>query len=239
MKVFLNNMAAPFISVLMSTYNGETFLKESIESILNQTYDKIKLLLLDDGSTDGTYEIYKDYSQIDNRIEVFKNDINLGLTKSLNKLISQTNTNFIARQDADDVSDINRLEKQINFLEKNNLDACSTRAFIKETKKVTPSKSFYISPKIAMQFKNPFVHGTLLIKREVLQEVGSYDENFYYSQDYKLMSDLLMRNYKVKILKEPLYILNMKGNISVNKKEQQKYYAECVRKNIVPNELNI
>ena len=48
-----------------------------------------------------------------------------------------------------------------------------------------------------------------------------------------------MRNYKVKILKEPLYILNMKGNISVNKKEQQKYYAECVRKNIVPNELNI
>ena len=90
-----------------------------------------------------------------------------------------------------------------------------------------------------MQFKNPFVHGTLLIKREVLQEVGSYDENFYYSQDYKLMSDLLMRNYKVKILKEPLYILNMKGNISVNKKEQQKYYAECVRKNIVPNELNI
>ena len=128
-------MAAPFISVLMSTYNGETFLKESIESILNQTYDKIKLLLLDDGSTDGTYKIYKDYSQIDNRIEVFKNDINLGLTKSLNKLISQTNTNFIARQDADDVSDINRLEKQINFLEKNNLDACSTRAFIKETKK--------------------------------------------------------------------------------------------------------
>ena len=100
--------------------------------------------------------------------------------------------------------------------------------------KITPSKSFYLPKKLVMRIKNPFIHGTLLIKKKVIQEIGLYNEDFYYSQDYKLMSDLLNENFRIKIFKEPLYYLNMKGNISINQKEDQKYYADCVRKKIKP-----
>ena len=89
-----------------------------------------------------------------------------------------------------------------------------------------------------MKIKNPFIHGTLVIKKEVIQKIGMYDERFYYSQDYKLMSDFLSKGYKVKILKEPLYYLNMKGNISVKNKVEQNYYAECVRKDINPQKAD-
>ena len=74
-----------------------------------------------------------------------------------------------------------------------------------------------------------------MIKKEVLQELGNYNENFYYSQDYKLFTDLLNRGYKIKHIKEPLYVLNMKDNISTNFKKEQDYYSKCVRKNKDPN----
>ena len=67
-----------------------------------------------------------------------------------------------------------------------------------------------------------------------MESLGGYDENFYYSQDYKLMSDLLSRNFKVKIMPDILYFLNQENNISTNNKEEQKYYADCVRKNKTP-----
>ena len=74
-----------------------------------------------------------------------------------------------------------------------------------------------------------------MIKKKTLINLGGYDENFKFAQDYKLMSDLIKNNYKVKIYKEPLYHLNMENNISVNYKKEQEYYAMCVRKNIIPS----
>ena len=116
----------------------------------------------------------------------------------------------------------------------NNLDACTSRANIMNEKKVIPRFSFLLPKKIVIRYKNPFIHGTLLIRKSVLAENNYYDENFYYSQDYKLMSDLIKKNKKIKIMKENLYFLNMKNNISNLNKEEQNYYAKCVRKNISP-----
>jgi len=99
-----------------------------------------------------------------------------------------------------------------------------------------PRLSYYLPKKAVLKFKNPFVHGTLMIKKQIFNNVGSYDERFYYSQDYKLMSDLTRANYKVKILKEVHYVLNMENNISTNFYKEQMYFAECVRKNKSPVE---
>ena len=88
-----------------------------------------------------------------------------------------------------------------------------------------------------MNLKNPFVHGSLMITKEALISVGGYNELFYYAQDYKLMSDLLEAKQKIKIIKDPHYILNIKDNISTNYKEQQQYYADCVRKKIQPEKI--
>ena len=76
-----------------------------------------------------------------------------------------------------------------------------------------------------------------MIKKEVLQTLNLYDENFIYAQDYKLFSDLLKNNFKILNMKIPLYELNTKNNISNIYKEQQKYFADCVRKDINPENI--
>ena len=127
-----------------------------------------------------------------------------------------------------------RIEKQLEHIETYKLDACSSRAFIKDTDKLIPNLTYFLPKKFLIRFKNPFVHGTLLIKKSVLNKIGNYNEKFYFAQDYKLMSELIRGNFKVKIIKEPLYILNMDNNISSNFSKEQKYYADCVRKNLEP-----
>ncbi len=218
----------------MSVYNAQETVKKSIKSILDQSYKEFEFLILDDASTDETFNICNEFKKDDKRIELYRNDKNLGLTKSLNKLISYSNGEIIARQDSDDVSKKERLQKQLNYLYENNLDACTSRANIMDEKKVIPRFSFLLPKKIVIRYKNPFIHGTLLIRKSVLEENNFYDEKFYYSQDYKLMYDLIKKNKKIKIMNENLYFLNMKNNISNLKKEEQNYYAKCVRKNISP-----
>ena len=222
------------ISVIMSAYNSEDSVENSITSILNQTYEDLELLIMDDASTDNTFKICESLKNKDQRIKLYKNKSNLGLTKSLNKLISLSSGEIIARQDSDDLSKKERIEKQLKFLEENNLDACTSRAKIMYSQKITPRFSLLLPKKLVIRYKNPFIHGTLFIKKNVLIENNSYDERFVYSQDYKLMSDLIKKNKKILIMNENLYSLNMENNISTLKTKEQYYYAKCVRKNISP-----
>ena len=218
----------------MPCFNCEKTVAASIESILNQTYQNIEILIIDDGSKDNTYEILKKFQSKHKNIRLFKNQDNLGLTKSLNILIEESKGEYIARQDSDDISVIDRISLQYEFMEQKELDFCSSRATILYSGKKIPRSSHYLPKKIVMKFKNPFIHGTLFIKKSILLDVGKYDENFYYAQDYKLMKTLIDNNYKFKIFRKPLYELNMENNISTNKRSEQNYYANCVKKNMIP-----
>ena len=219
----------------MSVYNDEKNIDKSIKSIMSQTYKNLELHILDDGSDDKTWKIINKYKTEYQNIFIYKNKNNLGLTKSLNYLVNQTNGEIIARHDSDDLSHPERIEKQLNIMTKYNLDFCTTRAQIIQNNKITPKFSYYIPKKIVVKYKNPFIHGTLMIKKRVIINVGMYDENFYYSQDYKLMTDLLNINSKYKILRTPYYKLNFENNISTKFKEEQKYYALCVKKKLIPH----
>ena len=130
------------ISVLMSVYNDEKRVSKSIESILNQTFQDFEFLILDDCSTDNTYKICENYAKKNQKIKLMKNEENLGLTKSLNLLIGESNYELIARQDSDDESFKERLETQLNIMEKHNLDACTTLAKIDELIAVVNSKDY-------------------------------------------------------------------------------------------------
>lgn len=222
------------ISVIMSVYNSEETVANSIVSILNQSYTNFEFLIVDDASTDSTFEICKNFENLDIRIKVFNNKKNLGLTKSLNNLVPFVTGGYIARQDADDLSLSSRFDKQVEIFSNTKADSCNTRAIIKESNKVTPSVSYYLPYIISMKFKNPFVHGSLMIKASVFKELNGYNENFYYAQDYKLMNDLILRNFQPYIIKEPLYVLNQKNNISTIHKKEQDYFAQCVKKNKQP-----
>ena len=218
----------------MSVYNDEKRVSKSIESILNQTFQDFEFLILDDCSTDNTYEICDYYAKKNQKIKLMKNHDNLGLTKSLNLLISKSSYELIARQDSDDESFKQRLEIQLNIMQKHNLDACTTLATIDEQKRIRPFISHFLPKKLIIKYKNPFIHGSLLIKKKVLENVGMYDEKFKYAQDYKLMFDLIRFEHKLKIINQPLYKLNIKDNISTNNIEEQNYYANCVKKEIDP-----
>ena len=103
----------PKISVVMATYNTEYYLPTSIESILVQTLDDFELIIIDDGSTDTTWEQLTKYADADQRVTLLRNSSNSGLSFSLNRGIDQSKGQYIARMDADDVSCRERLRQQL------------------------------------------------------------------------------------------------------------------------------
>src|SRR5688572_1551532 len=109
----------PVISVLMSVYNGASYLPESVESILAQTFTDFEFIIIDDCSVDETPQILNTYAQGDSRIRIIRNPENKGLTASLNIGLAEAQGKYVARQDADDISLPQRFEKQIQSLEGN------------------------------------------------------------------------------------------------------------------------
>jgi glycosyltransferase involved in cell wall biosynthesis len=196
----------PKVSVVMSVYNSEKYLRESVNSVLNQSFTDFEFVIINDGSTDGTREILESYN--DPRIILIHQE-NMGLTKSLNKGITLARGEYIARQDADDISMLERLEKQLEFLEKNkNVALLGTAAQIIYNRgillKTTINPCDYASIKNLLKNTNCFIHGSVMFKREVFFELGGYREFFLTSQDY----DLWLRfaeKFEVANLLIPLY----------------------------------
>ena len=120
-------MVVKTISVIMSVYNDENNVANAIQSILDQTFDDFEFLIIDDCSTDNTYEEMTKFLN-DSRVKLYVNEENIGLTKSLNKLIEESSGKYIFRQDSDDISFHNRLDEQIKILETKDVKTCTTRA---------------------------------------------------------------------------------------------------------------
>src|SRR3989338_8491510 len=104
------------ISVIIPVYNGNGFLPAALESILDQTYRNFEVIAIDDGSTDNSYEILKDYAERDSRLRVFRNSKNLNIANTLNRGIKLARGQYIARMDADDIALPHRLAKQLHYL---------------------------------------------------------------------------------------------------------------------------
>lgn len=175
-------MSDPMISVVMPVYNGEKYLKEAIDSILNQTFTDFEFLIINDGSTDETEEIILSYD--DSRIRYVKNETNLQIVKTLNKGIELARGKYIARMDADDISLPNRLEKQVQFLEDNpDIDICGTWVqtfgLREETWKYPQSHE---EIKTALLFNSALVHPSVMIKKK-------FFDHFYYEEQYNTAED--------------------------------------------------
>lgn len=180
-------MADPKVSVLMSVYNGERYLKEAVESILNQTFRDFEFIIIDDGSTDSSNAIIR--SCDDPRVRLIKNEKNIGLTKSLNKGIDLCRGEYIARMDADDISLPMRLEKQFEYARNRKVSVLGTWAIDIDNNgnRISVSKKPTSNPhiKAALLFYNPLIHSSIMIKSELLKR-KKYDECFFSSQDYEL-----------------------------------------------------
>ena len=116
MDKIIINKETPLISVILPVYNCEKYIRDSIQSILDQVFNDFELIIINDGSTDNTFGIIKSFS--DDRI-ILVNQVNHGLTFSLNVGLSLAKGKYIARMDADDISLPDRFKKQVNFLSEN------------------------------------------------------------------------------------------------------------------------
>ena len=179
------------LSVIMSVYNDETYLKKAIESIVNQSYPDFEFIIIDDKSTDMSLFIIEDYSKIDKRIIVLKNKKNIGLPASLNRGIKFSSADFIARMDGDDISQLKRFEKQMRFLKKNpQVDIVGTGVLYIDQKGGEIGRKLMHSTHIDLKKEicknSPFAHPTVIIRREFFNSIGLYDENLKRKQDYHL-----------------------------------------------------
>lgn len=181
----------PLVSVVMPAYNAEKFIGEAIDSILNQTYPDFELIIVDDASVDGTREVIHHFD--DARIQVFANSENKGIAYSTNKAIDASRGKYVALMDDDDISDIRRLEIQVDYLERHEeIDILGGGAeYIDEN-------GMHLRYR-AQPFHNPkfiratlllacrmFCNGTAMIRKSFLDEHRiRYKDGYYGMQDYQ------------------------------------------------------
>ena len=184
----MTNFSKPRVTVLLPVYNGENFLANAIESILNQTFTDFELIIIDDGSTDSSKIIASSFD--DTRIRIEENNSNIGLIATLNKGLKLARGDYIARMDADDLSFPDRLKKQVFFMD-SHPEVGISGSYIEKVdergSKVIELPLHHNTICFYMMFDNPFAHNTIVFRRSMVeQNCLSYDQNFKYSEDYDL-----------------------------------------------------
>lgn len=187
------------ISVAMSVYNGEKFIIEAIDSILNQTYSDFEFIICDDASTDKSVDIIQTYMRKDSRIILVRNETNVGLAASLNKCIDRASGEYIARMDADDLSLNDRFEKQIAFLDKNpNIAFVCGGVYLLGKNGVWGERTSKRPLTKENIFKyQPVAHPTTMIRKSVLKQVDGYTVAPYTKrgQDFDLWCKIYSQRY--------------------------------------------
>ncbi len=216
------------ISVLMSVYNEKLeWLQKAVDSILNQTYTDFEyLIIIDNPSLNREAVDYlEETAANDKRVKLHFNEQNIGLMRSLNVGITLVQGKYIARMDADDISFLNRLEKELLFLEDNDLDMVSAnRVDIDENgNEISRSTHIKNDPQRHLPYSNFIVHPSVLIKTEVLRSLGGYRE-FYNSEDYDMWLRVLSAGYKIGILDEYVVYYRIRQSSMSLKNRLETYY---------------
>ncbi|MES2139031.1 MAG: glycosyltransferase [Bacteroidota bacterium] len=237
----------PIISVVMSVYNGEEYLRESIESILNQTFKGFEFVIINDGSTDKSLEIIKSYS--DARIIVI-NQKNSGLAIALNNGLKIAKGKYIARMDADDISIDTRLEVQLDFMENNNeYVIIGSNAIV-----IDKSGNYIYTTNLAttdnqlrkLLPSSPFMHPSVLMKKEAVEKCDYYYEAIskLYSFEDVILWNKLCKQGAIANMKKPLIKYRIQPFAATTKSGAKKVINEILNKIIergfiLENEIDI
>jgi len=181
------NAKSPAITVLMPVYNGDKYLIEAVDSILNQTFSDFEFLIIDDGSTDQSIDLIKTYD--DPRIRLIMNKKNMGQSGTLNKGLSLARGEYIAIMDQDDISIPERIKKQLKFMENNsNVDVCGS--WLQLFGKYNGINELPIDSekiKVNLLTNQNLAHPTVLIRKSTLVKYNfNYNPNYSIAQDYDL-----------------------------------------------------
>lgn len=217
------------ISVIMSVYNGLPYLKEAVDSVLNQTYKNFEFIIVDDASKDKTWQYLK--SLKDKRIKLIKNPKNLGLARSLNIALSKAKGEFIARMDADDICLLRRFEIQLNYMINNpKIDICGSWVKLIDEKgeiagQVHKPKNDEKIKKMN-QWITGLIHPTWFAKRKVYDKLNGYDPDFDMVEDFDFLNRA--RHFKMANINNELLLWRSAQNRR-SKKDIQEMYLKSFR----------
>lgn len=194
----------PLMTVLLPVFNGGKFIVEAIESILNQTFRDFEFIIIDDGSTDNTPEILREYLAKDSRIILVTQE-NKGLVATLNEGICRATGKWIARMDCDDIALPQRFEKQMLQIEQTGADICGcwAKPFGSTNIRVQKHPSTDQAIKMALLFGAPFVHPTVIMRSELAKQL-CYDKEWDNAEDYDLWERAARAGWKMTNVPESL-----------------------------------
>jgi len=210
----------PKISVVMPVYNGEKYFIEAIVSILDQTFKDFEFIIINDGSVDRSLDILKEFQKQDKRVKIISRE-NKGVIYSLNEGVKMAQGEYIARMDADDVSDPERLSKQLKYAQENDLAVCGTWAEGIDDKGQRLKDMNYPPSldkiKSYTLIHNPFIHPSVMFRKDIFEKVGGYKKFFKHIEDYELWTRIVFK-YKT-------------GNISERLLKYRLHEEQITRKN--------
>ncbi|MFH1035927.1 MAG: glycosyltransferase [Pseudomonadota bacterium] len=226
---------APLVSVLMSVYNGQSYLAEALDSVLGQGLVDLEFIVVDDGSSDDTPAMLAAHARRDPRLKPLTNPANLGLTRSLNRGLGLARGRYLARQDVDDACLPGRLERQVAFMEAHPgvVLLGSDIRVVDQAGRPTGEIGFRPRQDAGIRryllLNNAFFHSTVMLRRQSLEGHGlAYDENLAYAQDYDLWSRLLEHGQGAN-LPEPLVRFRRHGGqLSATAWQAQQEVADAV-----------
>ena len=202
----------PRVSVLLTVHNGQAHLQAALDSVLQQTWTDFEFLIIDDGSTDGTSAILATYAAADSRVRVLRNNANIGIPRSMNRLFGLAQGVYITRHDADDVSLPERLACQVDFLDAHpTVGFLATRVnILDQAGQPVAAEPFFnvglTNSELQEQLLvgNCLCQGSVMFRASLLRQVGGYDENLEQSEDYDLWLRMAEASQLAK-LDQPLY----------------------------------
>ena len=195
----------PLVSVLMPAYNSELYIAEAIQSILNQTYQNIELIIFDDGSSDKTRQVIQGFT--DPRIIKVLSDQNYGVVRARNEMIDRTTGKYIALMDADDIADPTRLEKQVSVLETGKYDLCGSAQWVLDegTGRIKKSKDRFSDADLRalLSVYCSLCNSAMTGKAEIFKRF-KYDTSILTSEDYYLWVQMAAAGFRFLNLPECL-----------------------------------
>lgn len=211
-------MDSPTVSVLLTVYNGEPYLQETVESVLKQTCENFELVIINDGSTDGTAEVL---AQIDdNRIRLF-NQPNRGRPQALNRGLMKCRGEYVAIIDDDDLADPHRLERQVSVLENRPEIDILGSWFERRNETKTPETIETVETpesdatiRRSLPTYNPLAHSTITYRKNAVEQVGGYNVSLQSCVDYDLWVRLAAAGFRFAAISEPLCTIRKHSNRS-------------------------
>lgn len=177
------------ISVLMPVYNVAPYIEQAIYSILTQTYQDFEIIIIDDGSTDGTLNVINKFN--DSRIKVIKHPINLGLIETLNQGINLCTGEYIARMDGDDIALPHRLERQVTFMDiHQHCGVCGSQVQFLGKDGITAKPLNHEEIRCWQLFHCTIMHPTVMIRKSVLEKHGIRYLYYFHAEDYEIWNRL-------------------------------------------------